>query len=73
MGEQKKRVVTNIQELNKMALADTYFLPLQTQVIALVARVGYITIVDAAAFFYQFQVAKPDIYAYRLHAGRRVI
>lgn len=33
---------------------------LQTQMIALVARSRYITVVDAAAFFYQFRVARND-------------
>ena len=50
----------DIQELNRMVLADTYPMPLQAQVIVLVAGCGYITVVDAAAFFYQFRVARPD-------------
>ena len=59
-GERKRRVVTDIQELNKMALADMYPMPLQAYVIALVAGSKYITVVDAAAFFYQFRVAMQD-------------
>lgn len=60
MGEQKCQVVTDIQELNRMVLANTYPMPLQAQIIALVAGCGYITVVDTAAFFYQFRVARPD-------------
>ena len=58
--ERKDRVVIDIQELNKMALANAYSIPLQTQVIALVAGSKYISMVDATVFFYQFEVAKPD-------------
>lgn len=46
--------------MNKMALADTYPMLLETYVIALVADSKYITVVDAAAFFYQFWVAMRD-------------
>ena len=60
LGERKGRVVTDIRELNGMVLANTYPMPLQTQVIALVAGSRYITVVDAAAFFYQFRVARND-------------
>lgn len=53
-GEQKRRVMTDIRELNKMALVDLYPMPLQGDVIAIVSRSRYLTVVDAAAFFYQF-------------------
>ena len=59
-GKRKKRVVTDIKELNKLAFADMYLMPLQTQVIALVAGAKYITVVDATTFFYQFRVAVRD-------------
>ena len=53
-------MVTDICKLNKMAIPDVYPMPLQTHVIALVARAKYITVVDAASFFYQFRVARLD-------------
>lgn len=53
-GERKGRVVTDIREVNKLALADAHPMPLQTQVIALMAGSRYISVVDATAFFYQF-------------------
>ena len=60
LGEQKGRVVTNICKLNRIVMADMYPMPLQTRVIALVAGSCYITVVDAAAFFYKFRVAIRD-------------
>ena len=58
--EQKGQVVTDNRELNKMVVADMYPMPLQTRVIALVAESCYITVVDTAAFFYQFRVTIRD-------------
>lgn len=43
-----------------MVVADIYPMPLQTQVVALVAGAGYIIVVDIAAFSYQFRVARLD-------------
>ena len=43
-----------------MVLLDAYPMPLQARVIALVAGSKYITVVDAAAFFYQFRVVRQD-------------
>ena len=59
-SKQKKLIVTNIREFKSIVFADIYSMPLQMQIIALVAGSKYISIVDAAAFFYQFRMAKQD-------------
>ena len=59
-GKRKGRIITNIRGLNRMVWTNLYPMPLQRNVIAIVAGARYISVVDAAAFFYQFWVAMQD-------------
>ena len=58
--ERKGRVVVNIRGLNKATIPNTYPMPLQTDVTALVADCPYISVFDAASFFYQWLVRISD-------------
>lgn len=52
----KGRVVVDLRGLNKRVELDVYPLPLQEEIIAMVAGCAYITIVDAISFFYQWRI-----------------
>ena len=58
--ERKGRVVVDIRGLNKITKRDTYPMPLQADVTALVAGCPYISVFDAASFFYQWLVQIAD-------------
>lgn len=58
--ERKGRVVVDIRGLNKIAVTDTYPMPLQSDITAAVAGCQYITVVDAASFFHQWRVKADD-------------
>lgn len=58
----KGRAVVDIRGLNFITVRDTYPLPLQGEIILSVRGCYYITIVDAASFFYQWLVAMRDRY-----------
>ena len=51
-GVSKSRVVVDIRGLNKITEEDTYPIPRQEDIIAAVKDYVYITVVDAALFFY---------------------
>jgi len=55
-GEQKGRVVVDLRQLNKIAIPDNYPLPLQAEVIESIRGKGYIMVIDATLFFFQFLV-----------------
>ena len=48
----KARVVTNLRDLNSLAVPDSYPLPLITEVIDSLRGKKYITVIDTIAFFY---------------------
>ena len=52
----KGRVVVDIRELNKIAENDTYPLPLQSEIIALLLGYAFLSTIDAVGWFHQFQV-----------------
>ena len=56
----KGRVVIDIRGLNAITDDDGYPLPLQSDIIALIAGYRYISTVDGVAWFHQFQVQKHD-------------
>ncbi len=58
--ERKKRVVINIRDLNKIVEFDSYSMFFQTNIINAVTDAKYISMIDAAAFFYQFRVKIAD-------------
>ena len=49
----KKKVVVDIQGLDKIIQDDAYSMSLQTNIIAAVARCLYITIIDVRGYFHQ--------------------
>ncbi len=54
--KRKKRIVINIRDLNKIVKCDSYSMSLQTNIINVITNVKYISIINAATFFYQFRV-----------------
>ena len=59
-GTRKGRPVIDIRGLNAITRTDVYALPLQADLISAVKGCVYITVVDAAAFFYQWRVHPSD-------------
>ena len=55
-GERKGRAVIDIRGLNAVTQTDVYPLPLQGDMIAAVRNCKYITVIDAASFFYHWRV-----------------
>ena len=58
----KGRVVVDIRALNKITMPDSYPVPLQSEILALIRGAKYISVIDAASFFYQWWVK----YSHRL-------
>jgi DNA-binding ferritin-like protein (Dps family) len=58
--DKKKRVIVNIRDLNKIVEFDSYSMSFQTNIINAVAEFKYISVINAAAFFYQFRVQKKN-------------
>ena len=52
----KNRVVVDIRDFNKIVESDNYFMSLQFDIIFVVAECKYISVFDAATFFYQWNV-----------------
>ena len=59
-GTRKGRAVMDIRGLNTITLPDIYALPLQVELISAVKGYKYITVIDAASFFYQWRVHPED-------------
>ncbi len=55
---QKGRAVVDIRTLNKITLPDTYPMLLQEIILAAILGCSYISTIDAASFFYQWEVKK---------------
>ena len=58
--ERKGRVVVDIRGLNKIAVTDSYPMPLQSDITSSVAGCRYISVFDAAGFFHQWLVRYKD-------------
>jgi hypothetical protein len=71
----KGRVVVDLRGLNKIVEQDVYPLPLQEEIIAMVAGCAYVTVVDAVSFFYQWMIRKDhqNRVAVISHRGQEVI
>jgi hypothetical protein len=54
--EKKERIVVDIREFNKIVEADSYFMSLQVDIISTIAESKFISMINAAAFFYQFRI-----------------
>ena len=66
----KGRVVIDIRALNRITIPDAYPIPLQDDIICLVAGCLYISTVDCASFFYQFLVWKSHRYRLTVSSHR---
>jgi transposase InsO family protein len=55
----KSRVVVDIRHLNKMTTPDIYPMPLQSEILAMIAGKRFISVIDAVAFFHQWRVWGP--------------
>ena len=53
---QKKWVIINLKDFNKITKSNIYSIFLQTDIIQTIAECSYIFIFNAASFFYQWQV-----------------
>ena len=71
----KGRVVVDLRGLNKIVEQDVYPLPLQEEIIAMVADCPYITVVDAVSFFYQWMIRRDhqNRVAVVSHRGQEII
>jgi hypothetical protein len=58
--QRKRRVVVDIRGLTKITVADSYPLPLQTDITSAVRGAAFISTVDCASFFYQWEVHPDD-------------
>jgi hypothetical protein len=56
--------------LNKIVEQDVYPLPLQEEIMAMVAGCMYITVVDAVSLFYQWMIRRSPEPRVRDHQGR---
>ena len=52
----KNRVIVNIKERNKITQTDSYSMSLQTNITSAVTECDFISVFDAAVFFYQWNV-----------------
>lgn len=66
----KGRVVVDIRELNKITENDTYPLPLQSEIIALLLGYSYLSTIDAVGWFHQFLVARHDRHKFTVVSHR---
>lgn len=55
-GKRKGRAVVNMQKLNKLVLPDSYFFPLQSEIIANVQGCTNLAVLNTALFFYQWRL-----------------
>jgi hypothetical protein len=55
----KDRMVVDIRNLNKISEPDVYPVPLQTDVIAMMAGKKFISVIDCMTFFYQWRIWPP--------------
>ena len=52
----KDCVVINLKDLNKITESDIYSVSLQSDIIQIIIKYLYISVLDAASFFYQWHV-----------------
>ena len=69
-GERKGRPVVDIRALNDLIVPDAYPLPLQSDVIASLQGCRYISVCDAASFFYQWRTHKDSRHLFTVVSHR---
>ena len=52
LNESKSRTIVDIRALNKIIISDAYLVSIQAKILTLIMHVIYISIINAAAFFY---------------------
>ena len=55
-GKKKGRPVIDLRALNELLLRDAYAPPPQTEVVGMLAGCGFISVLDATSFFYQWRL-----------------
>jgi hypothetical protein len=58
--ERKNKIIVIIRKLNKIVKSNSYSMSLQIDIISTVAKCKFISVIDAAIFFYQFRVQKKN-------------
>ena len=69
-GTKSSRVVVDVRDLNAWTVRDSYPLPRQEDIINFVQGALYITVVDAAQFFYQWGVHPDDWWKLAVNSHR---
>ena len=69
-GARKGRMVVDIRGLNAVTQPDVYALPSQEDIINAVGGHGFITVLDASSFFYQWRVKPEDTHKLTIHTHR---
>lgn len=71
-NNKKKRMIIDIRELNKITETDIYLLSLQFEIITLLLKYSYLSIIDAIEWFHQFLVARCDKHKFTMinHRGQ---
>ena len=65
-SKRKKNVIVNIKDLNKIIELNTYFMFLQTDIIAFVIDCSYISVFDVVNFFYQWLIRLANRYKFTI-------
>ncbi|KGQ08839.1 Transposon Ty3-I Gag-Pol polyprotein [Beauveria bassiana D1-5] len=72
-GDKRKgRMVVDVRSLNKHALADAYPMRRQDTIMSELAHSKFITVIDAMAFYYQWQLHPDSLWAFSMitHEGQ---
>lgn len=71
-GRRKCCTVIDIWKVNKLVLADSYLLPLQSEIIAHVQECTNLAVLDAALFFYQWRLQPNHCFMFTviIHRGQ---
>jgi len=64
--ERKLQIVTNIRELNKFVIINSYSISIQSNVIVYIRDCNYINLINNLIFFFQFLVIIENRYKFSL-------
>ena len=73
-GKSKTRMIINIRALNKITMLDVYPILFQTDIMVIIKKFNYISVVNTAKFFYQWWVNKIDRHRLTVvsHRGQKI-
>ena len=58
IAKRKKRIVINIRELNKIIVSDNYSIPLQKDIVIVIQKCIFISVIDCNEQFHLFLIKK---------------